>query len=78
LYLPNNETLTLEATMPSDQRPLAGLATGITIADNPFEVPERTVDENGLLTWHPPMLLHSGITRITISRLPYRLIRKLA
>ncbi len=45
--------LNLEATTPSDQRHLPRLATGIISADNPFGLPERTVDKEGLMLWHP-------------------------
>lgn len=45
--------LNLDATIPSDQRFLARLATGITSVENPFGLPERTVDEQGRLLWHP-------------------------
>ncbi|XKH61629.1 beta-lactamase family protein [Halomonas sediminis] len=45
--------LNLEATMPSDQRHIAGLATGITSIESPFGLPERTMDEDGRLVWHP-------------------------
>ncbi|QCF26154.1 serine hydrolase domain-containing protein [Hydrocarboniclastica marina] len=45
--------LDLEATTPSDQRLLPGLATGFTSADNPLGLPERSLDEEGLLVWHP-------------------------
>lgn len=45
--------LNLDATIPSDQRFLAGLATGITNIENPFGLPEHTVDEQGRLLWHP-------------------------
>ena len=47
------EPLALDATSPSNQRELQGLATGITTAENPFDLPERVLDENGHLKWHP-------------------------
>ncbi|WP_166646025.1 serine hydrolase domain-containing protein [Halospina denitrificans] len=45
--------LDLEDTAPTNQRHLPGLAMGIISSENPFGLPERTMDENDRLVWHP-------------------------
>ncbi len=45
--------LDLKLTSPSDRRDLANLATGYMNAENQFELPARTTDDNGLMRWNP-------------------------
>ncbi len=47
--------LSLDATSPSDNRQIAGLAVGYTLADNPFGFPPRTTNDAGQLVWDPAM-----------------------
>lgn len=49
------EPLGLKATTPSSLRTLPGLATGYVAADNPFGLPPKTTDQNGVMVWHPGM-----------------------
>jgi D-alanyl-D-alanine carboxypeptidase len=45
--------LGLDATAPSNQRRIAGLAVGYTGPANPFGLPARTMDASGQLAWNP-------------------------
>jgi D-alanyl-D-alanine carboxypeptidase len=43
----------LDATAPSDSREITRLAVGYTTVDNPFDMPQRTMDADGRLVWDP-------------------------
>ncbi len=45
--------LELTMTEPSDRRKLEGLAVGYIAEDNPFGLPHRTLDKEGVMLWHP-------------------------
>lgn len=45
--------LQLNSTTPSDRPYLPGLAPGYTPLDNPYGLPEKTVDATGSLVWNP-------------------------
>lgn len=45
--------LKLDSTKPSNQPLLNGLVSGYTALDNPFGLPEKTVDKTGALLWNP-------------------------
>jgi len=47
--------LGLTSTTPSNQRTLLNLAAGYVAADNPFDFPPKTTDQNGVMVWHPGM-----------------------
>lgn len=47
--------LGLSATTPSDTTILPGLAAGHVGEDNPFDLPQRTMDDAGRLLWDPAM-----------------------
>lgn len=47
--------LGLTATSPSDTPTLPGLAAGYVGEDNPFGLPQRTMDDAGRLLWDPAM-----------------------
>jgi D-alanyl-D-alanine carboxypeptidase len=47
--------LDLSLTIPSDRRDIPGLAVGYTIPGNPFGLPVRTADMEGLLVWDPSL-----------------------
>ncbi len=45
--------LGLDATSPSDQRALPGLAAGYTARDNPLGLPAKTTSAPGVMSWDP-------------------------
>lgn len=45
--------LALNRTSPSNQRKLPGLAAGYMHGDNPFGLPARTTDAEGVMLWNP-------------------------
>ena len=45
--------LELNLTSPSDRRLLPGLVAGYMSSENDFGFPEKTLNANGLLNWHP-------------------------
>ena len=47
--------LSLSDTTPADTRALRHLAAGYTAADNPFQLPAKTLDAQGDLQWHPAL-----------------------
>lgn len=47
------EPLALELTSPSDRHNLPGLAAGYMAADNPFSLPEKTINDDGHMLWNP-------------------------
>ncbi|WP_216360413.1 serine hydrolase domain-containing protein [Marinobacter sp. es.048] len=49
------EPLGLNATSASNKRRLSGLAAGYAAADNPFDFPVKTTDENGVMFWNPAL-----------------------
>ena len=49
------DPLGLDATAPSNEPTLPGLAVGYVADDNPFGLPPRTMDMDGTLLWDPAM-----------------------
>jgi D-alanyl-D-alanine carboxypeptidase len=47
------EPLGLDATTPSNQRALPGLAAGYTARDNPLGLPAKTTSAPGVMSWNP-------------------------
>ncbi len=45
--------LQLTATTPSNTRELPNLAAGYTSADNPFGIPAKSLNKDGLMVWNP-------------------------
>ena len=45
--------LSLTLTSPSDRRDLPGLAAGYMAKDNRFQLPAKTLREDGSMAWHP-------------------------
>lgn len=49
------EPLALKNTVASDRRDIPGLAIGYVARNNPFGLPQRTADADGVLLWNPAL-----------------------